>query len=69
MINKPKLKHSIQPMERLPDFQYGSDYQIKVCRAVELAPDLWARPTSAKIVVDGDKARELGDAVIWAVKL
>jgi hypothetical protein len=58
----------VVPMKKLPDFEYGTLYEIKVCRAVELAPDLWARPSSARIVVDGDKARELGDAVIWAKK-
>jgi hypothetical protein len=59
----------IEPMKSLPKFEDGKMYHVKVSRAVELAPDLWARPASPRVVVSGEKARELGDAIIWAVKL
>ncbi|WP_065755196.1 hypothetical protein [Bradyrhizobium paxllaeri] len=59
----------IEPMKTLPKFVDGAQYHIKVARAVELAPGLWARPASPKVVVSGAKARELGDVVIWAMKL
>lgn len=65
---QPKIE-TIEPMETLPDFLEDAMYSIKVSRAVEIAPNLWVRPDSPKCTVSGEKAQELGDAVIWAVKV
>lgn len=59
----------IEPMKKLPKFEYGSQYEIQVSRPVELAKDFWARPSSGSIVVDGDKAEEIKDAILTAKKL
>jgi len=63
------VEQPIEAMKSLPKFEDGQTYHVKVSRAVELAPDLWARPASPRVVVSGEKARELGDVIIWAVKL
>ncbi len=54
---------------KLPTFDNGSRYEIKVNKTVQLAEHLWARPSSKKIVVDGETARKLGDIVTSAVKI
>lgn len=59
----------IEPMKKLPKFEYGATYEIQVSRPVELAKDLWARPSSGLITVDGDKAEEIKDAILTAKKL
>ncbi|KRQ99281.1 hypothetical protein [Bradyrhizobium valentinum] len=60
---------TIKPMEKLPKFEDGKLYEIKVSRTVEVGPELMARPSSPKIVVAGQVARDLGDVVIWAKKV
>lgn len=60
---------TIVPMETLPSFSDGVLYEIKVKEAVQIGPEQWARPSSPKIVVDGEKAREIEDYIIWARQL
>lgn len=57
---------TIVPMENLPSFADGILYEIKVSEAVQIGPDNWARPSSPKVVVDGEKAREIEQYIIWA---
>lgn len=57
-------------MAQLPDFHPDEQYQIKVCKPVLIGGEggVWLRPSSTKIVVSGETAQSLGDAVVWAIK-
>lgn len=59
---------TIEPMKKLPKFVYGEQYEVQVSRPVELAKDLWARPSSGRIIIDGEKAEEIKDAILTAKK-
>ena len=63
------VEQPIEPMKTLPKFEDGQMYHVKVSRAVEIAPDLWARPASPRVVMSGEKAKEFRDVILWAQKL
>lgn len=68
----PQMKQNVAPIEimaKLPTFKDDEQYEIKVHSAVEMAPTVWARPSSPKIVVSGAVARQLGDVIVWARKV
>ncbi len=65
---KPPVE-KIEVMDKLPNFDRDAQYEIKIHSAVEIAPTVWARPSSPKIVVSGAVASRLGDLIVWAKKV
>lgn len=58
----------IEPMRKLPKFEYGQEYEVRLSRPIEIAKDIFVRPSANRIVLSGDKAEEFRDAIIWAKK-
>ncbi len=58
----------IEPMKKLPKFEYGQEYEVRLSRPIEIAEGIFVRPSANRVLLSGDKAEEFKDAITWAKK-
>lgn len=53
----------------LPAFEPGSQYEVRLRETVDMGHGMVLRPSSAKIMLSGEKAAELRSKILWAQKV
>lgn len=53
----------------LPQFEEGSQYEVRIKEVIDLGHGMVLRPSSAKITMAGEAAEVHRDKILWAQKI